>query len=407
MRLEVESLAGGGRGVARAEGKVWFVAGALPGEVVEAEPERQRAGIVEARLTQLARPSPWREPSPCPVAPVCGGCDLAHLRREAVPEVLRALAVGALRHASAELTEAVSRAAVIVSPMGWRLRARLHWDSRRGVVGFYGARSHRTVEIDQCRVVSPLLLRTLPSLAAALAAARVGDGDLDWVEDLAATSAVAGWRGAPAKLPRLEGLAGLHPLDSQGQVIAGGWGEMGVMMALPILLWVPVGAFFQGNRHLLPPLFARVGELVRDLGGDTVVDLYGGVGFLAAAARYVGASTITVVEPNRTAALAAVRNLPGATIESTTAEAYLARAPLGKESVAVLDAPRTGVSRQVAEALLRQSPRAVIMLACDVARFGRDASRLLAGGYALRSLELWDLFAGSHHVEVLASFARA
>jgi tRNA/tmRNA/rRNA uracil-C5-methylase (TrmA/RlmC/RlmD family) len=405
MRLDIESLAGGGRGVARAEGKVWFVAGALPGEVVEAEPERQRAGIVEARLTGLVLTSPWREPSPCPVALVCGGCDLAHLRRESAAEVLRALAVGALRHASAELTEMVKGAAVTVSPMGWRLRARLHWDSRRGILGFYGAHSRRTVEIDDCRVVSPLLLRTLPSLGPALAAAQVRDGDLDWVEDLAATRAVAGWRGAPAELPRVEGLAGLHPLDAEGRVVAGGWGQTGVTMALPVCLWVPVGAFFQGNRHLVPRLFARVGELVRDLGGDTLVDLYGGVGFLAAAARHAGAHMVTVVEPNRTAALAAAGNLPGATIVTSTAEAYLARGPLGERSTAVLDAPRTGVSRQVAEALCRQAPRAIIMLACDVAHFGRDASRLMAGGYGLRSLELWDLFAGSHHVEVLALFA--
>ena len=82
MRLEIESLGGGGRGVARADGRVWFVAGALPGELVEAEPERARAGVVEARTVAVLRPGPWREPEPCPVAAACGGCDLAHVRRQ-------------------------------------------------------------------------------------------------------------------------------------------------------------------------------------------------------------------------------------------------------------------------------------------------------------------------------------
>ncbi len=406
MRLEIESLAGGGRGVARAGGKVWFVAGALPGEVVEAEPERERAGVVEARVTGVVQASPWREPSPCPVASACGGCDLAHLRREGAAEALRLLARGALRHADATLVDAAARAAVTVSPMAWRLRARLHWDAGRAVLGFFGPRSHRTVAIDACRVVSPLLLRTLPRLAAGLAGARLGDGDLDWIEDLDASRAVAGWRGARAAMPRLAGLAGLHPLGTDGEIVAGGWGEEGVELALPIPLWVPVGAFFQGNRHLVPRLFARVAELVRGLGGGTVVDLYGGVGFLAAAAAYGGAREVALVEPNPAAARAAVRNLEGARIVCGTAETYLARSPLDHAAVAIVDAPRTGVSAQVSGALCDRPPSALIMLACDLGRFGRDAGRLLAGGFTLRSLELWDLFAGSHHVEALATLAR-
>jgi len=406
MRLDIESLAGGGKGVARAGGKVWFVAGALPGELVDAEPSRRRAGVVEARATRILHAAPWRDASPCPVADACGGCDLAHVRREAAPEVLRLLAEGALRHASAALSEAVRRAPVVASPMPWRMRARLHWDSRRAVLGFFGPRSHRTVAIDECRVVSPLLLGALQPLASALAASRLGDGDLDWLEDLAGTHAVAGWRGAPASMPEVEGLAGLHPLDEEGGVLAGGWGETGVTIELPVPLWVPTGAFFQGNRHLVPLLFGRVGELVRELGGGSVVDLYGGVGFLAAAARHAGADSVTVVEPNGVAAQAAIRNLPGAVVENRTAEAFLGAARLPSDATAILDAPRSGLSRPMADALCGQAPRAIIMLACDLARFGRDAGRLLDGGYTLRSLELWDLFAGSHHVEVLASLAR-
>ena len=67
-RVEILELGGGGAGVARHEGKVWFVRGALPGEVVDAVEERQRAGIVEARAVSIEQPSPWREPDFCPVA---------------------------------------------------------------------------------------------------------------------------------------------------------------------------------------------------------------------------------------------------------------------------------------------------------------------------------------------------
>jgi 23S rRNA (uracil1939-C5)-methyltransferase len=406
VRLEITGLAGGGRGVARSGGKVWFVAGALPGEVVDAEVERERAGIVEARTREVIAASPWREPAPCPVAGACGGCDLTHLQRAAASEVLRSAAIGALRHAPPVLADAVREAPVRVSAMGWRLRARLHWDSAHGVLGFRAARSHDVVAIAPCRVVSPLLLRALPEVAGALRLAGAGDGELEWIEDLAGEKAVAGWRGATVPDRPLGELAGFHRLTGDGEIVPGGWGETGVMMYLPVPLCVPVGVFFQGNRHLVPGLFATVTELVRAADPARVVDLYGGVGFLAAAAGHAGAGDVTVVEASRPAAAAARRNLPEATVIAAAAEAYLAAPGAAAGTLAIVDPPRTGLSRPAAEGLVRWRPERIVLLACDAARFGRDGGRLLASGYRLESAELWDLFAGSHHVEILASFSR-
>jgi len=408
VRVEIRELGGGGRGVARAAKKTWFVAGALPGEVVEVEAERERAGIVEARVTSLVTQSPWRDPDPCPVAGACGGCDLAHVRRAVAAEVLREIVCGSLRHAPRGLAEVVRAAPVVVSEMGWRLRARLHWDAAGKVLGFRGLRSHRTVEISPCRVISRLLLDGLPRMARALTAAGTGDGDVEWLENLGASAAVAGWHGpgAPPEVA-VRGLAGWQALGEGGAMIPGGWGASGVTMDLPIRLRVPVGGFFQGNRHLVPRLFTRVGELVRAHGHSRVVDLYGGVGFLAAAARFAGAGTITVVEASRPAADAAAANLPGALVLAVTAERYLEDPGMGQATLAIVDPPRTGLSPAATEGLLHWAPAGIILLACDAARFGRDAARLVTAGYTLKTLELWDLFAGSHHVEILADFRRA
>jgi tRNA/tmRNA/rRNA uracil-C5-methylase (TrmA/RlmC/RlmD family) len=64
------------------------------------------------------------------------------------------------------------------------------------------------------------------------------------------------------------------------------------------------------------------------------------------------------------------------------------------------------LSAAARRALLAWSPEVVILLSCDAGRFGRDAGALLAAGYALETLEIWDLFAGSHHAELLALFRR-
>jgi len=407
MRLKVESFAGGGRGVARSGGRVWFVAGALPGEEVDAELEGERAGVIEARVRTVHRASLLREKDPCPVADACGGCDLAHLRREGVKEALRAIVAGALRHARPELAALAARAPVQVSPMSWRLRARLHWDPESRVLGFFGRRSYRAVDITPCRVVSPRLLAALPELGAVLARQRMAAGEVLWLEDLEGEQAVAGWLGAGAP-PRggVAGVAGWHPVSDAGAVLRGGWGKQGVTMRLPVPLRVPLGAFFQGNRHLVPRLFTRVSELARALGASTAVDLYGGVGLLAAAARHGGVGAVAVVEAQKSAARAAAENVPGAGVHQTDAETYLTSPPAPSGTLAIVDPPRAGLSSVARRRLLQWAPDAVLALACDPATFGRDAGELLGAGYRLDLLEIWDLFAGSHHAEILALFRR-
>jgi hypothetical protein len=281
------------------------------------------------------------------------------------------------------------------------------------------------VDITPCRVVSRLLLDARDGLARALAAAGLPAGELTWLEDLEGTQAVLGWTGwgRPPR-PEVAGPVGFHPLDRGGRVRPGGWGKSSVTIAVPlvatpepsaaqrvdgaraVLLTVPVGAFFQGNRFLVPRLFERVASLVRTAGLSRVVDLYGGVGFLAAAARQAGAAEITVVEASGVAAAAARVNLPTARVLPSSAEGYLRRPRSGGDTLAILDPPRRGLSREVRDGLLRWRPEGIVLLACDPASFGRDAGALLGAGYSLESVELWDLFAGSHHVETLASFRR-
>ncbi len=177
-------------------------------------------------------------------------------------------------------------------------------------------------------------------------------------------------------------------------------------MALPTPLWVPVGAFFQGNRHLVPLLFERIAALARHAGCSGVVDLFGGVGFLAAAARHGGIRRVTVVETHRGAAHAALSNLPDARVLAVGAELFLRRPGDGAGTLAIVDPPRVGLSSEARAALVRWRPQVIAFLSCDPARFGRDAEALLASGYRIENAEIWDLFAGSHHAEILAVFSR-
>ena len=410
--LRVESLAGGGRGVAHHGGETWLVAGALPGETVEAEVERRRRGVVEATCRRVVGAGhPARLRYGCPLAPSCGGCDWSHVAAEA-GELKREVAAGAARGAPA-IAERLLQAPVTTSPGSYRLRARLHWDPASRHLGFYAPRTHRVEKIGGCRVISPRLEAALEPLSASLADTGAGRVDLEWLEDLDGRCAMAAVRPAGGRhfvprawLPGEERLAGvvegLQLLSPGGRVTAG-WGEARITMALPIPLEVPVGAFFQGNRHLVRWLFDRIGEAC---GIDPLPawDLFAGVGFMAAGAAARADRALCLVEPYRPAARAACHNLPTARIAvGRTAEAFLARhRQLPRRSLVLVDPPRAGMSAELRHRLAGWRPERIVGLSCDPATWARDTDQLLRRGFELLHVELVDLFPHTHHVELLS-----
>lgn len=418
VSLEAGKMIGGGRAIAHHEGSTWMIEGALPGERVRALPIRRRAGIVEAKtMTVESTAHPARLAQPCPNANLCGGCDWPHVDPSGGARLKAAAAAEAAR-AFPELAELIASAPIRTSGDGYRLRARLHWDPERRRLGFYEQRSRKVSSIDSCRVLTPACMRSLPLLTSALAESCPVSVDLEWLEGTAAGDAVVALRPAkggpapiePAWLPAEEKLcstvSGCHSLRRSGERHTG-WGASEVVIELPIPLSVPIGAFFQGNRHLVLPLFERVAELV---GGapSPVYDLHAGVGYLAAAARFAGDRPLTLVEPNSTAAHAAHRNLPGSEVViGSTAEEFVAgKRALEREAVVITDPPRTGLSRALRTRLGDWRPRSILMLGCDPATWSRDAGWLTARGYRPHVVELFDLFPSTHHVEILALLER-
>ncbi len=412
--LVIEKIVGGGRGLARNGESVWMIDGALPDERVRVEVLRRRRAVVEARTVELlSEPHAARDLEPCVHASRCGGCDWPHVEPGAGALLKRDVAAEAARGLP-ELAQRLRQAPVTPSPPAYRLRARLHWDPNRAVLGFYRRRSHDVETIPDCRILSRRLIETLGKLSATLAATCPDPVDVEWLEDLQGTRAVAGLRRAsdgpePSSswIPSKDALGaagpdGFHLLGSSGR-LERVWGRDHVRMALPIVLEVPVGAFFQGNRHLVPWLFDRIAGLI---GPEPVPtwDLHAGVGFLAAAAMHAAPRPLILAETFRPSARAARRNLPEATVRvGRSAEDVLRRSGrLPRKALAILDPPRCGLSANLGRRLAGWHPDRILMLACDPATWARDTGRLLDNGYRLSHLELIDLFPSSHHVEVLS-----
>jgi tRNA/tmRNA/rRNA uracil-C5-methylase (TrmA/RlmC/RlmD family) len=149
------------------------------------------------------------------------------------------------------------------------------------------------------------------------------------------------------------------------------------------------------------------------------LDLYGGVGLLAAAVgdRFGEGMRITSVESDERATEHAAENLAdwlGAAVVTARVEAFvrgLAAVSAAERSrlaagTVVLDPPRSGAGAAVLEAMAAVTPAQIVYVACDPVAFARDVALLAQAGYELRELRALDLFPHTHHVEAIGTFAR-
>jgi 23S rRNA (uracil1939-C5)-methyltransferase len=418
LELDVERPVAGGRMIARHEGRIVFVAGAIPGERVRARVERMARGVVWATVIDLIASSPHRRTVDHDSA--CGGQVYRHidlpfqrqLKSEIIADALRR--VGKVRLGAATPVEASPEA-------GYRLRARLH--VQRGRAGFFRAGTHEWCD---AAATGQLLPDTMPAVDRLLAAhPRLGEAcrEILLAENTRATERVLHLvgrsgpvtvGGPPTELP--PGVTGVTTDGSGGTVTLAGTPHVadtavelfGDAPPVPAeTRWVRhASAFFQGNRYLTGALVRHVLDLTP---GGIVIDLYAGVGLFTVALLARGAR-VTAVEGDA-AALAdlwantrpwadAITVVPG-TVEET-------RSSLGRASAdtVILDPPRTGVSPDALAAVAAlRSPR-LVYVSCDPPTLARDTAKLIAAGYRLGSLRAFDLFPNTAHVEVVATLDR-
>jgi tRNA/tmRNA/rRNA uracil-C5-methylase (TrmA/RlmC/RlmD family) len=413
--LDVVKPTAGGRMLARHEGQVVLVWGAIPGERVRARVERVAKGVVFADVVDVLTSSAdrralagdWR----------CGGTVLAHV---AYPRQLQ-LKAAIVQDAFTRIARVpLGRAPVIAeSPeQGYRMRARLHAQGAR--LGFFREGTH---ELCDARRTGQLLPATGEWIARAEALlARDGSNGLAGVEiaeniqgDLRAGHLELHGAADPARFSSLgEGLAGLSAqrADAATSVCLAGTpavvDEVRVGEAGPALrLRRDVRAFFQGNRFLLErfmrDVIARVPE-------GPVVDLYAGVGLFGLALAALGRGDIALVEGDVVSGADLARNaepyVDRVRVERRSVEDYLRRARMLQGVTVIVDPPRTGMSRDAVGALIAAAPSAVVYVSCDVATLARDTRALIDAGYELGEVSGFDLFPNTAHVESLAVFRR-
>jgi 23S rRNA (uracil1939-C5)-methyltransferase len=410
LRLRIDKPAAGGWMIARENGQVVLVSGAIPGETVFVRVERSSRGVTFARVVAIAEPSPdRREPF---TDPQCGGCLYAHVAYPRQLEIKGQVVADALTRIG-RVPMTTPAVGVAASPAeGYRMRARLH--VRSGRIGFFREGTH---EICDARSTKQLLPQTCDVLDGAGALLQsVGAGlvrEIEVSENVSAEARVLQLAAVgpldPRPLAALATAAGITGL-ALGARLMGGDPHVSDKLEIDgrtIELRRHVQSFFQGNRFLLGALVERVLEHIPRRA--EVVDMYAGVGLFSIAAAAARDAHVQAVEGDRAAATDLAFNaaaLKGAVEAIPRPVESFVRVSESGVGVLIVDPPRTGMSREALNRALALNAEIAVYVSCDVATLARDVRRFSEAGYRVAAVDAFDLFPNTPHVETVVKLER-
>lgn len=418
-----------GQGICRGTGPVTFVSGLLPGERAEVELTCQKKNYSVGRIVTLLDSSPHRVEPPCPWAGRCGGCQLAHASYSFQLDLKRDLAIDAHRRIGKRDVDLK----VTPSPKQWGYRNKAAFPVTPWGIGFYASGSHDLVPVDCCPLLEAQLerayqgLRPHPLIAGLepyderrgkgllrhLVLRSDGDGGAHLLLVLnsqtvpeklrAAAPALAGELGLASVAVNFNTAAGNRILTERTEALVG----EGVLCHHlgSHRLNHDATAFFQVNDGAAQLLFEAAAAHAQ----GRVVELFCGVGALTAflAQR---AEQVTAYELWAPAVEQAQKNLapwPNARALLADAQNLQPQALQGADTL-VVDPPRAGLSPQTAQLIAQSDAHRLVYVSCDPATLARDLSTLCTGprAFALQTLQAFDLFPQTPHVEQLALLSR-
>ncbi|MDA3851208.1 MAG: class I SAM-dependent RNA methyltransferase [Spirochaetaceae bacterium] len=358
MKLRVEKLIAGGDGLARHQGKVVFLPGTAPGDLVEAEILEEKKGFSRAKVVEILENSQHRRQPFCHFYGRCGGCNLQHIdysyqlqsKRDIFQETLKRL--GGIEWDSIEVFSGPDRA--------YRNRVQFQ-PADQGHWGFRQRASHNVIALEEC----PLLVQGLN----------------DFLSN-------------PPEIPADEQRLQVYGTDSRY------WLNPQEPIELSLLgksIQFNSSLFFQSNLSMLEDFITHI---IHGQKGEVFLDLYGGVGLFSLFLQdhFDRGIWVESFGPSKIQAR-----------ENLSDRVELITKPLEKwkptkglaPDLAIIDPPRVGLAPQARKSLIALKPQRIVYVSCDPVTQARDLKEILGVGYNIDRVALFDFYPHTAHMETV------
>jgi len=401
ITVTINDLAFGGDGVARLEGgAVVFVPFAAPGDVLEIEITEQKKSYLRGRITQIQTAGPDRTEPLCRHFGRCGGCSYQHIsypaefsaKQKQLLDIMQR--IGGFRDLAA-----LDFSFPAPEIYGYRNKLRLEPSEPvredHGIYMAYGyclKDSQEFFTVKECPLAMPVINQTIGKAIR------------------------SPWGRQNAKKPIPAPITLRASADGQCHYYFGrapvnvSWlkekiGDQEVS--------VPLGSFWQVNSQVADQLLKTVASWAEPLPVENLIDAYSGVGTFSIALNRPFRERI-LIESDRPAADAANQNLATRgygcqIIKGTTEQALpkVLKTTNPKQTLALLDPPRTGCQEKVLQTLLKYQPEHIFYISCNPSTLARDLKKLCSGGkYQLEKTALFDMFPRTAHFEAAVHLSR-
>ena len=442
LQVSIETATIDGSGVARVDGQVVLVPGALPGERCSVRIAHVGRSAVFAQLLSVLTPSAHRVEPDCPYFSRCGGCALRHMDYEQELALKQTHVQSCLTRIGGQTISALPITGAAQTD-GYRNKVQFPVQEQDGrpVAGFFSGKTHRVIPVRHCRIQ--------PDCADAIRGAV-----LAWMEQyhiraydeqthtgyirhiyirFGAESGqilvciVANCAQLPKKKQLVAALLAAEPgittivfspntkkgntvLGTEFHPLYGDGTITDTLCGLQFRLSAP--AFYQVNHAQAERLYEKAVQLAGLTGNETVLDLYCGTGTITLclarhAKKTIGVEIVpqAIEDAKFNAAQNGMENAEFFCMDAGQAAKMLADRRT-RPDVIVVDPPRKGVSSDVIEAISAMAPQRVVYVSCDPATLARDLKLLTATGYTLQTAEAFDLFPRCAHVETVVLLSR-
>jgi 23S rRNA (uracil1939-C5)-methyltransferase len=434
--VRIEKIVNGGFGLGRLDdGRIVLVGKALPDEKVAITITEDKKQYLYATIAEIIEPHPARINPPCRWYGACGGCDLQHCdyneQLRIKTAIIRDLILRRFPDTQSDLLPQLGDILPSPARFGYRQRIRLQVDEK-GRVGFLGFRSHRTIPVESCLVAADELNTVLAEMPRNSSCARILKNcrQVELLLNPGSSGVICLFhltrRPRPTDIRHANELAGTIPLIERvffcgaDFPLAGPFGSETdaqsntLQMVLPpqekgdasITLGWEVGGFCQVNLQQNPRLIGHVLRECSLSSGDSVLDLFCGMGNFSIPMACRAASLLGI-EGQGSAIRSARENSAKAGLTNATFE----KAPIHDTcqklvregrifDCVVLDPPRQGVP-DLSRELAALAGRNLVYISCDPATLVRDLFTLTRHGLAIRHIQPVDMFPQTHHIETV------